>query len=464
MPSVEKSRVLVVDDEAIVARAFAAMVQAHGHDTVVAHSVPEALAAFDATPFNVVLTDVRMGALGGFDLLHRIRERSEFVPVVMITGEATIGDGIDAIQAGAYDYLSKPVRPDRLGEVLGNAIQWHAMAKRGAAEGDRRPASPPLGRIIGRSLPMLQAFNMVARVAGGDAAVLILGEHGTGKEMVAKELHARSPRSTGPFVAVNMASIAAGMAESDLFGHRRGSFTSAMRDHRGMFEQAHGGTLFFDEIGDLDLVLQAKLLRTIQEKRVKPVGAEEEVPVDVRIVSATNRDLRRLVEQGRFREDLYFRLNVVTIQMPPLRERPEDIPALAEHFLTTYAERSGKPRPRLTDEVLRALVAYRWPGNVRELENVINRAVQLSTLGVLTPDLLILGESVPGATVPPALPRVTFPTLQTMVDDYIRQVLEHTKGNITQAARILDVSRRTLQRHAARHRPAEECDTSAHPE
>lgn len=451
MPAVEKSRVLVVDDDDLVARAIAAMVQVHGHDPVVAHSVPEALAAFDATPFNVVLTDVRMGVLGGFDLLHRIRERSKFVPVVMITGEATIGDGIDAIQAGAYDYLSKPVRPDRIGEVLTNAIQWHEMAVRSDAEGDRRPAAPPLGRIIGRSVPMLQAFNMVARVAGGDATVLILGENGTGKEMVAKELHARSTRSSRPFVAVNMASIAKGMAESDLFGHRRGSFTSAVRDHRGMFEQAHGGTLFFDEIGDLDLVLQAKLLRTIQEKRVKPVGAEEEIPVDVRIVSATNRDLRRLVGEGQFREDLFFRLNVVTIHMPALRDRPEDIPDLAEHFLTVYSEKSGKPRPRLTDDVLRQLIGYRWPGNVRELENVIHRAVQLSTLGVLTPDLLHLGEQ---SAAPPLVPaqRTTFPSLDTIVAEYIQEVLEHTSGNITRAARILGISRRTIQRHAARRR------------
>lgn len=464
MPEPIQPRVLVVDDDTGVASAIAAMVRMHGYQAVVTHNVDDALAAFDASAFDIVLTDVRMGVLGGFDLLHRVRERSRYVPVVLITGEATVEDAIDAIQAGAHDYLSKPVRVERIGQVLERAMNWRRMAADVAGDIEGLTSRPPLGAIIGRSGAIFEAFKTVARVAEGEATVLILGENGTGKGLVARELHGRSQRAARPFVPVNMASIAAGLAESELFGHRKYAFTDARREHRGLFEQANGGTLFFDEIGDLDPQLQPKLLRAIQEKRIKPVGAEEEIPVDVRIVSATNRDLEQRVRSGAFREDLFYRLNVVTIHLPPLRERSEDIQDLAEHFLTLYASRTRKPRPRLTPQILDLLCAYPWPGNVRELENVIQRAVQLSTLGVITPDMLHLGQAT-SAPPPPSTRRRQYPTLEQMKDDYIREVLEYTNGNVTQAARILKISRKTIQRFAARGRTGPgDGDNPSHPE
>jgi two-component system response regulator HydG len=467
MSSQSKSRVLVVDDLPQTASSIAAMVQALGHEATVAHGVEEALAAYDARPFDVVLTDVRMHTLGGFDLLHEMRARSEFVPVILMTGDATIGDSIDAVQAGAFDYVSKPLRLDRIEDVLTRALAWRDQARRTLAEGSGLLPRPALGGIIGSSIPMLEAFKTVGRVADGDANVLILGENGTGKGMVAHELHRRSMRSRGPYVVVNSASIAHGVAESELFGHRRGSFTSAESQHRGYFERASGGTLFLDEIGDLDLGLQAKLLRTLQDRVVRPVGSETEIPVDVRLVTATNRDIQALVREGRFRDDLYYRLAVVTIELPPLRERRDDIPQLAEYFLTVYAEKSRKQRPILSAEVRDRLMEYPWPGNVRELQNVIQRAVQLSQLGVLTPEMLDL-RSLQRSATPPAAPgsrrgASDWPSLERVKTDYILEVLAHTGGNLTRAAKILRVSRRTLQRLASRIRqPAATGDMLSH--
>jgi len=458
-----ETRVLVVDDKEMVARTLAAMVQKNGHEVVTSHNVVDALRLFEEQAFDAVLSDVKMGALGGFDLLRRVKERAPNVPVILITGEASVTAAMDAMDAGAYDYLSKPVRNDVLGQLLRRAIEHKRLVTREAGPGRAEPAPATFTDIIGHSPLMLDAFKRVARAANGDANVLILGENGTGKERVARALHEKSHRAERPFVAVNVAAVAPGVIDSELFGHRRGAFTDAREDRSGVFEQAHGGTLFLDEIGDLDPAVQAKLLRAIQERRFKPVGANDEVEVELRLVSATNRDLPRLVREGRFREDLFYRINVVQIWLPPLRERREDIPELAEYFLARFAARAGIAVPRLSAEALDALVHHHWPGNVRELENVTQRAVQFGTDGIVTPELLMIGDrrEAPGEARDS---RPRFVTLREKMDEYVQEVLDSTDQNLSQAARILGVTRRTLQRMALRRRDDEAArDTLSHP-
>ncbi|MBK7366661.1 MAG: sigma-54-dependent Fis family transcriptional regulator [Candidatus Eisenbacteria bacterium] len=461
----EETKVLVVDDNDVASDVIAKFVRRHGHTAVVCKNVEEAFRAFDADHFHVVLTDVKMGVLGGFDLLRGIRKRAPNVPVVLITGQASVSDAMDAMDAGAFDYLSKPVEYLPLGQLLRRAIEHHRMMLRAEIEdAPNEPLPPPLPNIIGSSRVMLAAFKRVAKAARGDANVLILGENGTGKEMVARALHDNSDRADKPFVAVNVPAIAAGVAESELFGHRRGAFTDARESRTGLFEQAHGGTLFLDEIGDLDLGLQVKLLRAIQERTIKPVGGNEEIEVDIRLVSATNQNLLQRVKDGRFREDLYYRINVVQISLPPLRERVEDIPQLASYFLARYGSKPGRRIPRLSEEALLALQHYRWPGNVRELENVMQRSVQFCTDGLVTPDLLMLGEDEllaartrqdmddAGAAPPQAVGAHGFLPLRDKMELYMDEVIEATGGNLTQAAKILGVARRTLQRLSAKRK------------
>ena len=450
----QTTSVLVVDDADYVARALAAMARTFGHSAEEAHSVEEALERFDARHFDVVLTDVRMSGLGGFDLLSRLRERGRDVPVVLLTGAANIPDAMKAMNQGAYDYLSKPVDRRELGQLLQRAIEAHRVVREAEADaeplaGTESPTEPSAaeepdadawgGRaIIGSSPAMLKTFKDVSRYAQGDMSALVLGENGTGKELVARMIHVHSARRTMPFVVSNVASIAPGLAESELFGHVRGAFTGAHQDRSGLFEQASGGSLFLDEIGELELPMQAKLLRVLQEQRVKRVGANEELFVDVRLICATNRDLKRMVALREFREDLYFRIAGVEITLPPLRDRANDIPELVRFFLARYSKRLGRPGvPKLAPSALEALMSHSWPGNVRELENVCQRAAQLANSGVVTLEMLGLS---------PATGSGGMRTLREARDQYIRQVLAKVNGNRTEAARILGVSSKTLQR------------------
>ncbi len=455
--------VLVVDDNDLAARAIAAMARTHGHTTTIAHSAEQALERFAAGGFDVVLTDVLMRGLDGFDLLSRLRERDPLVPVVLMTGGANISDAMNATTAGAFDYISKPIDTEEFGPLLQRAIDHHRLLV-DPGEGDEpedvgepaRPGTDGLRRIVGRSRAMLQTFMDVSRFAKGDASMLVLGENGTGKELVARMLHEHSPRRERPFVVSNVASIVPGLAESELFGHQRGAFTGAYQDREGLFEQASGGTLFLDEIGELELPVQAKLLRVLQEQRVKRVGANEEVPVDVRLICATNRDPRQLIAERKFREDLFFRIAVIEITLPPLRERSEDIPRLARYFLGRFARRLGRESaPRLSPAAITALCEYRWPGNVRELENVMQRIAQTDGSALVTPEMLRLGGSsaegsAAPATVAPSAPAEPdldeMPTLREVRDRYVRQILDRCGGNQSRAARILGISRKTLQR------------------
>jgi DNA-binding NtrC family response regulator len=447
--SSEKARILVVDDEPQSARTIERMARHFGHDVVVAESVESAIARFRETPFDVVLADINLGRENGFDLLSHVRDKAPTVPVVLITGYASVDSAMEAIGAGAYDYLAKPPALDALGAVLSRAIEKHRLV---AAEAPARAVDLTFENIVGKSPPMLEVFKTVARVASGRASVLIVGESGTGKELVAHALHRHSPRADRRFVPVNVSAIPEGLLESELFGHVKGAFTGATATRRGLFEEAHLGTLFLDEIGDLSLPLQAKLLRAIQEQRIKPVGGNEEISVDVRLVGATHQNLERMVRGGRFREDLYYRLNVVTIALPPLRARREDIPILIDHFLNKSAHESGQPAPRFSPEAEQRMLGYSWPGNVRELANVVERAVVMSSHGMITPDALP-SQMVAEAT-PPPVTATGFVTLDENIDRYVKQVLDYTGGNRSKAASILGISRRTLHRMEARWRAA----------
>jgi DNA-binding NtrC family response regulator len=446
------ARILIVDDEPETARAIERMTRHFGHEVAVASSAEEALARFAEDGFDVVVTDVHLGTVDGLALLRSLNERAPDVPVVLITGRASVDSAMEAIHAGAYEYLDKPLRLEALGRVIERAVRQRRLAREAPSA---EPAAAPLEHVAGRSPGMLEVFKTVARVAPGRTSVLILGESGTGKELVARALHRLSPRAERSFVPVNVSAIPDGLIESELFGHLRGAFTGAGANRQGLFDEAHEGTLFMDEIGDLSMTLQAKLLRVLQEHRIKPVGANEEHPVDTRLVASTHRDLREMVRAGRFREDLYYRLNVISITLPPLRDRREDIPVLATHFLDKFVRETGRRAPVLTPEALARMEAYDWPGNVRELENVLQRAALLSSHGQIGLDALpehiagAVAERRPGA-------RASFPALHAVVEDYVRQVLEHTQGNRTAAARILGISRRTLHRMEERRRAGED--------
>jgi DNA-binding NtrC family response regulator len=462
------ARVLVVDDELQVAQLIARKARQLGHVVDVATSVDEALEILARERFDVVLTDMMMPGRSGLDLIEHVRAEDPGIPVVVITGQATIDSAMEAIRRGAYDYLSKPFdKMEVVGALLKRAIEKRRMADE-VRQLQREVRQPAIGEIIGKSPQMLEVYKTLQRVAPSRTSVLVLGESGSGKELVARRLHERSPRSGSRFVPVNVSAIPEGLLESELFGHVRGAFTGASATRRGLFDEAHLGTLFLDEIGDLSLPLQAKLLRVIQEHRLKPVGGNEEHEVDVRLVGATHRDLEEMVRKGTMREDLYYRLNVVSISLPPLRERREDILLLVEHFLHKYELETGQQAPALTEGARLMLQGYSWPGNVRELENVVERAVLMSTHGVITPESLPprLSRAEAAGETPVAAAEAAgvasddegLLKLDAMIERYVGRILEHTRGNRTRAAQILGISRRTLHRMAERKRRADGTD------
>ena len=383
--------------------------------------------------------------MDGLQVIDAFRERAPDTPVILVTAFGNIDGAVEAIRRGAADYLSKPYDVDAIQIVVARALQHRELAmenrvlRRGLRDRYR------LDNVVGRSEAMLQVYKTAARVASTDATVLIQGESGTGKELVARAIHTASPRAAGPFVAVDCGAIAEGVLESELFGHARGAFTGAQVARRGLFEEAHHGTLFLDEIGDIGPNLQARLLRALQEGTIRRVGTNEPIAVDVRVVAASNRDMEAAVKQGAFRADLYYRLHVVSIRIPPLRERREDIPLLAEHFAQKHGRAEGSA---ISPEAREILLAHDWPGNVRELENVIARALALNPSGVVLPE--DLPEAIRSARPGPApapLPDVSDrPSLAELERRYASQVLQENGGNKTRAAEVLGIDRKTLYR------------------
>jgi len=443
-------RILVVDDDEITCNLLQEVLSKEGYGVDRALSGREAIDKGDGGPYDVVLTDIRMLEVDGMEVLKAYREKSPETAIIMMTAFGSIETAIQAIKEGAYDYVSKPFKLDEIRLTIRHALEHKRLVQENFLYRQELVTKYQLDNIVGRSPQMLQLYKTIARVADSRSTVLIIGESGTGKELVARAIHFNSQRAPMPFVAVDCGSLAETLLESELFGHVRGAFTGAIASKKGLFEEADNGTCFLDEVGNISLSTQAKLLRVLQEHQIKRVGGTETIKVDVRIVAATNKNLEELVEEGKFREDLFYRLNVVSVQLPPLRERAEDIPLLASHFLKKYAAENNKPISRISPEATNHLTRYRWPGNVRELENVIERAMALSQHTVILPEDLPrrLRMEPQEADLSSFPSRISLSELEKL---YIQKVLEETGGNKKKAADILGIDRRTLYRMAARY-------------
>jgi two-component system response regulator AtoC len=453
----EQARILLFEDDDTLASLLARVLRTEGYRVDALETADDVPSPAMIARYDVVLSDIHLANdTSGHDVLRHVREASPSTPVILMTAYADIEGAMNAVGEGAYDYLSKPIEPTELKRMVSEAIARRKLA-RSESEAPKRGGSQPDAQIIGTTPAMLAVYKTVAHVAPTTATVLIVGESGTGKELVAKAIHAKSPRATKPFVAVNCGALPESILESELFGHERGSFTGASATKRGLFEEAKGGTLFLDEIGEISPKMQVQLLRVLQEGEIRRVGAAETIKVDARVVAATNRDLKSEVLAGRFREDVLFRLQVVTVHVPPLRERKRDIPLLIHHFIARHAERLGRPAPRVAPEVFERLEKYPFPGNVRELSHIIERAMLLAREGVIT-----AGDMPPEVGQAWAIEAETgmgsladdWPTIAVLERRYIDRVLSRTGGNKTRAAEVLGVDRRTLNRMFARERGA----------
>ena len=454
------ARVVVVDDDEALATVLRTALSKAAYNVRSFSSGQAALTAIGANPLatDVVLCDLHMPQMDGLQVLRRVREQWPEIPVVMMTGDTDARSAVGAMRLGAYDYLVKPFGDtEEMLMTVARAVQHKRLADTADSLQRQLEASRGFEGIVGSSPAMRQVFELIATIAPTNATTLILGESGTGKELVGRALHTKSLRSDGPFVAVNCSALSDTLLESELFGHVKGAFTGASSNRRGLFQEAAGGTLFLDEIGDISPALQVRLLRALQEGEVKPVGASEVQTVDVRVVAATNRDLAAAMAAGTFREDLYYRLNVVVIEVPPLRDRPDDVALLARHFLQRYAAKYGRPVKTIQPEALSVLQGARWSGNVRELENAVQRAVLLSTGPTLTVDLLPasvrVARSAPGIERALDLPfaEAKEMAISAFERSYIEDLLTRTGGNLAEAARRggLDKSnfRRIIRRH-----------------
>jgi DNA-binding NtrC family response regulator len=470
------AHILLFEDDDTLAGLLARVLRGEGYHVDVLEDADAIPAPARLAKYDVVLSDIHLAnETSGHDVLKRVREGSPATPVILMTAYADIEGAMNAVGQGAYDYLAKPIEPMDLKRMVGEAIARRKLA-RGAGEAVAKAPAAAAAQIVGTTPAMLSVYKTVAHVAPTTATVLIVGESGTGKELVARAIHAKSPRASKPFVAINCGALPESILESELFGHERGSFTGASSQKRGLFEEAKGGTLFLDEIGEISPKMQVQLLRVLQEGEIRRVGAAETIKVDVRVVAASNRDLKAEVAAGRFREDLLFRLQVVTVQVPPLRDRRGDIPLLIRHFVARHAERLQRPAPHVAQEVYQMLDTYEFPGNVRELSHILERGMLLAREGVIT-----------AGDLPPEVTRAwtshatggsmgsladDWPTLQVLERRYIDRVLSRTGGNKTRAAEVLGIDRRTLNRMFARERAAaggqpltdEELDAMEHEE
>jgi two-component system, NtrC family, response regulator HydG len=445
----ERTRtLLVVDDEPGQRTMLRAVLTAEGYHVAEAEDGDSALAHVEAHFYDLILMDVRMAQLDGMAALKAIQARSPGIPVVLMTAYGTVRDAVEAMKAGAYDYLTKPLDVDELKLTVARGLRHAALEEENARLRALVGCDVDVGAIIGTSEPMRRVFEAIALVAPTEATVLIQGESGTGKELVAQAIHANSPRRAGPLITVNCAALPETLLESELFGHERGAFTGAMERRLGRFELAHHGTIFLDEIGELTPAAQTKLLRVLQSQEFERLGGTHTLKVDVRVIAATNKDLEAAVRAGQFREDLRYRLQVFPLTVPPLRERRDDIPLLAEHFLKSYAERHRRRLRGLTPRALDLLMRYEWPGNVRELEHAIERAVILARGEHLTPEELPPNtRAASGDLEDTTLQEPSVPvglTLKEVERELIRKTLERTGGNRTRAAEVLGISRATL--------------------
>ena len=455
------ARILVVDDDGASRGLMEQILAEDGHQVIACSDGSEAIGRLDRDgEFDAVVSDIRMVDTDGLELLDWVREHAPETPVLLVTAFGNVDGAVEAIRRGAYDYISKPYDVNAIKLVVDRALRHRRLAAENRRLKREIREKYSLANVVGRSEGMLQVYKTAARVASTDATVLVVGESGTGKELVARAIHGASARAHGPFIAVDCGAIAEGVLESELFGHARGSFTGATAARRGLFEEAARGTLFLDEIGDIGPRIQGQLLRVLQEGEIRRVGESAPIRVDTRVVTATNKDLAESVKAGRIREDLFYRLNVVSIRIPPLRERREDVPLLAEHFAARHA---GERGATITTEAREAMLLWDWPGNVRELENAVARALALNPGGTILPEDLpepirerwqarrAAPQKVASPAAPPLLPAVDplladHPTLDELTRRYAERVLREQAGNKTRAADALGIDRKTLSR------------------
>src|SRR3954449_77664 len=452
-----RGSILVIDDEEIMREILETLLTREGYEVRLASSAAEGLEHARSVPFDAAIVDMMMPGMDGISALDELKKIDDDMPVLMITAFASVENAIAAMKRGAYDYITKPFKNDEVLVVLRNALsQRRLVAENRALRQNLQARSNRFGEIVGRSSPMRQVFDLIIQAAPSRATILINGESGTGKELVARSLHQNSSRSDRAFITVNSGNLPPDLLESNLFGHVKGAFTGAVYPKKGLFELADKGTIFFDEIGNIPVETQAKLLRVIQEREFMRLGGVETIKVDVRIIAATNVDLRAMVEQGKFREDLYYRLHVITVELPPLRQRKEDIPVLAQHFLVKYGEENNNPGLELAPEALDLLMDYHWPGNVRELENVIERAVVLSTNSRIDVDLVpdhvrsSKRFQMPQFVVPPE--GISF---RDVITDFEKRLIESTLeaagGVQKRAAELLHIKPTTPKEMIKRH-------------
>jgi DNA-binding NtrC family response regulator len=437
------TRILIVDDEMVVRDSLARWFESEDFEVMTASSASEALEQLARSRFDLALVDIKMPGVDGIELQQRLFQADPDLPVIIMTGYASVETAVKALKAGAYDYITKPFDPDDLVHLVKNAVSHRAATKEVAKLKENLSRVFPETQLIGQSAAMQRIVEMVETVAGSDATVMITGESGTGKEVVARAIHAGSPRRFNPMVVIHCGALTESLLESELFGYEKGAFTGAQARKKGKFEVADGGSVFLDEISDITLRTQTDLLRVLQEKEIVRVGDTTPVKVDFRVIAATNKRLEKLVEQGIFRPDLYYRLNVFNIDIPPLRERREDIPILARHFIEKFAASMNRTAPRLAPRTLELLLGYHWPGNVRELENAIERALLISREDDLPP------EAFPFQVNP------TRPVYGQRLEDiervHIEKVLSETNWNLSRTARLLDIDRTTLYNKIRRY-------------
>ncbi len=441
----EKQKILIVDDEPITLQNLEHIMKKEGYEVVCVESGVKALKHLERTEFDLILTDLKMQPIDGLQVLERCKELYPDTEVILITAFATVDTAVEAMKKGAYHYISKPFKLDEVRYTVKKALEKRQLKKEVSELRKRVKHQENVPLIIGKSRGVLELQDTIRQIAPTDCNVLILGETGTGKELVARAIHFLSSRAENRFLAFNCGAFTEELLANELFGHEKEAFTGAKGIKKGLLESASGGTVFLDEIGDMPTSMQVKLLRVLQEKRLIRVGGTEEIPIDIRVIAATNRDLKKEVKQGRFRKDLYYRLNVITLKVPSLTERKEDIPLLAYHFLKRFSQNQGKKIEKISDQVMEMLMAYEFPGNVRELENIMERAVTLcqgDTIeqGHLPPDLQQLSLRVKRVGQRELL------TLEEQEKDYIQWVLQKTGGNKTKAAEILGIDRVSLWR------------------
>ncbi len=459
-------RILVVDDEEPIRKGLARLITGMGFSVDLAADADEALAKVLASPPDLIITDLQLPGRSGLDFISDLQERSIEATLIVLTAHGTIDSAVEATRRGVYDYLTKPVESERLETVILKGLERAAMRQEVALLRREMVRSGRYQQLLGRSPAMLQLYRMIDQIAPSTAPVLITGESGTGKEVVARTIHTLSPRAAGRFVAINCAAIPETLLESEILGHEKGSFTSATSSRAGVFELAHEGTLFLDEIAEMPVSLQSKLLRVLEDHKVRRIGGSREIPVDVRVLSATNAKIADRLAAGAVREDLYFRLNVFTLNLPPLRERMEDVPLMAEAFLQEYAQENGKAVVGYSKEAMDLMLRYYWPGNVRELRNAVQRAV-----------ILCRGEEIQVGDLPPAV-RPTIRTdprkegflmvaVGTPLDEVEKAVILETLAacgdNKTRAAAVLGISAKTLHSKLKRYGLREERTTEARP-